>query len=127
MESGARSVRNTPGHKSGQGQGSKVGQRAWHPPAGSCGPQRYKNGPATAPCWSELQPSQQLQQGFATAHLACGAPGLYIYGSVGSGKSLIMQMFYDKVAEARLVPLRRWMHFNAAMLEVQLPVCPKVS
>ena len=46
------------------------------------------------------------------------AAGLYIYGSVGSGKSLIMQMFYDSVAQAKLVPLRRRMHFNAAMLEV---------
>ncbi|KAK9808342.1 hypothetical protein WJX73_003940 [Symbiochloris irregularis] len=44
--------------------------------------------------------------------------GLLIWGSVGSGKSLLMQLFYDMVEHAKLVPLRRRMHFNAAMLEV---------
>ncbi|KAK9808343.1 hypothetical protein WJX73_003940 [Symbiochloris irregularis] len=46
--------------------------------------------------------------------------GLLIWGSVGSGKSLLMQLFYDMVEHAKLVPLRRRMHFNAAMLEAAL-------
>ena len=45
--------------------------------------------------------------------------GLYIYGSVGSGKSLLMDMFYAAVEAEAAVPLRRRIHFNAAMLEVR--------
>lgn len=44
--------------------------------------------------------------------------GLYLYGSVGSGKSLLMDMFYSVIREHGLVPNRRRMHFNAAMLEL---------
>ena len=47
--------------------------------------------------------------------------GLYLYGSVGSGKSLLMDMFYNVITEHSLVPNKRRMHFNAAMLEVILP------
>ncbi len=47
--------------------------------------------------------------------------GLYIYGSVGSGKSLLMDMFFAEVEAADAVPLRRRLHFNAAMLEVRSP------
>ncbi len=47
--------------------------------------------------------------------------GLYLYGSVGSGKSLLMDMFYNVITEHGLVPNKRRMHFNAAMLEVNLP------
>ena len=48
--------------------------------------------------------------------------GLYLYGSVGSGKSLLMDMFYNVIREHGLVPNRRRMHFNAAMLEVSMCV-----
>ena len=48
--------------------------------------------------------------------------GLYIYGSVGSGKSLLMDMFFAEVEAADAVPLRRRLHFNAAMLEARV-VC----
>lgn len=44
--------------------------------------------------------------------------GLYLYGSVGSGKSLLMDMFYNVITEHSLVPNKRRMHFNAAMLEL---------
>ena len=44
--------------------------------------------------------------------------GVYLYGSVGSGKSLLMDMFYSVIGEHDLVPNKRRMHFNAAMLEV---------
>ena len=47
--------------------------------------------------------------------------GLYLYGSVGSGKSLLMDMFYNVITEHALVPNKRRMHFNAAMLEVKTP------
>ena len=46
------------------------------------------------------------------------AAGVYLYGSVGSGKSLLMDMFYSVIQEHNLVPNKRRMHFNAAMLEV---------
>lgn len=46
--------------------------------------------------------------------------GLYIYGSVGSGKSLLMDMFYTTLSKHNLVPQKRRMHFNAAMLEVSI-------
>eukprot|EP00884_Botryococcus_braunii_P008027 jgi/Botrbrau1/17225/Bobra.0621s0003.1 len=46
--------------------------------------------------------------------------GVYIYGTVGSGKSMVMDMFYAFVTR-RLERLRhRRMHFNAAMLEVNM-------
>ena len=45
-------------------------------------------------------------------------PGLYIYGEVGSGKSLLASMFYELVNGQARVPLRRHLHFNSAMLEV---------
>lgn len=44
--------------------------------------------------------------------------GVYIYGEVGSGKSLLAGMFYELVDQQALVPLRRHLHFNSAMLEV---------
>lgn len=49
----------------------------------------------------------------------CSLLGLYLHGSVGSGKSLLMDLFYDAVAKT-LPGLQhhRRMHFNAAMLEV---------
>ena len=43
---------------------------------------------------------------------------MYIHGSVGSGKSAVMDMFYAHAKEQRVVPLMRRVHFNAAMLEV---------
>jgi predicted ATPase len=43
---------------------------------------------------------------------------VYLYGEVGSGKSLIATNFYDFVDQHALVPLRRKLHFNSAMLEV---------
>ena len=44
--------------------------------------------------------------------------GVYVHGSVGSGKSMLMDLFYGVVREHALVPLRRRVHFNAAILEV---------
>jgi len=44
--------------------------------------------------------------------------GVYIHGSVGSGKSLVMDLFFGAM-EAQGVPtFRRRVHFNAAMLEM---------
>ncbi|GLI71253.1 hypothetical protein VaNZ11_016376 [Volvox africanus] len=44
--------------------------------------------------------------------------GMYVWGSVGSGKSMLVAMFYQALAENVQLPATRWMHFNAAMLEV---------
>jgi predicted ATPase len=41
--------------------------------------------------------------------------GAYIYGSVGTGKSLCMDLFYNSVS--RFVPLHRRVHFHSVMLE----------
>ena len=40
--------------------------------------------------------------------------GMYIYGDVGAGKTMVMDMFYSTVN----VKLRRRVHFNAFMLDV---------
>ena len=66
---------------------------------------------------------QELSGTISARYIDCHIPGLaglYIYGSVGSGKSLLMDMFYTTLSKHKLVPQRRRMHFNAAMLEVQL-------
>eukprot|EP00873_Tetraselmis_striata_P002675 jgi/Tetstr1/422939/TSEL_013719.t1 len=44
--------------------------------------------------------------------------GFYIYGSVGSGKSLLMDMFYSAAERSAGLPFLRRVHFNAAMLEL---------
>lgn len=49
---------------------------------------------------------------------ASTSTGLYIHGSVGSGKSLLMDMFFRVLHQHNAVPRRRRVHFNAAMLEV---------
>ena len=38
---------------------------------------------------------------------------------MGSGKSLLMDMFFAEVEAGDAVPLRRRLHFNAAMLEAR--------
>lgn len=45
--------------------------------------------------------------------------GLYVWGSVGSGKSLLVDLFYECVAKQAGLQHSRRMHFNAAMLEVR--------
>ncbi|XP_060212321.1 uncharacterized protein LOC132639954 isoform X2 [Lycium barbarum] len=42
--------------------------------------------------------------------------GLYLYGNVGSGKTMLMDMFYK--ASEGIVKHRRRFHFNEAMLEI---------
>ena len=44
--------------------------------------------------------------------------GLYIYGSVGSGKTMLMDRFFKAVSETGAVPFRKRVHFNSALLEV---------
>ncbi|KAL6755727.1 AFG1-like ATPase-domain-containing protein [Haematococcus lacustris] len=77
----------------------------------------------------QLTPEQQAKldaarwAGQATRELGPPPPrpppprGRYIHGSVGSGKSLLMDLFYQEVASAQL-GLHRRQHFNAAMLEI---------
>ena len=58
---------------------------------------------------------------YVECQVPCCATGVYLYGSVGSGKSLLMDMFFAAVEAEEAVPLRRRIHFNAAMLEVPFP------
>ncbi|KAG2497494.1 hypothetical protein HYH03_004646 [Edaphochlamys debaryana] len=44
--------------------------------------------------------------------------GLYVWGSVGSGKSMLVSLFYQALTESGALTASRWVHFNAAMLEV---------
>ena len=44
--------------------------------------------------------------------------GVYLYGSVGSGKTMLADMFFSAAAESEVLPLRRRVHSNAALLEL---------
>ncbi|KAG2436005.1 hypothetical protein HYH02_011718 [Chlamydomonas schloesseri] len=44
--------------------------------------------------------------------------GLYVWGSVGSGKSMLVSLFYQALQEGGGLGALRWGHFNALMLEV---------
>ncbi len=41
-----------------------------------------------------------------------------MWGSVGSGKSMLVALLYQALQDTARLPAARWMHFNAAMLEV---------
>uniref|UniRef100_A0A1S4H373 Uncharacterized protein n=2 Tax=gambiae species complex TaxID=44542 RepID=A0A1S4H373_ANOGA len=56
---------------------------------------------------------------FGRAEKAVAAPkGLYIYGSVGGGKTMLMDMFYDCCAIDR----KRRVHFNSFMTDVHAKI-----
>lgn len=44
--------------------------------------------------------------------------GIYLHGSVGSGKTLLMDLFLNTIVKAGIVPRVRRMHFNDAMDEL---------
>ncbi|KAL4857708.1 AFG1-like ATPase [Chlorella vulgaris] len=44
--------------------------------------------------------------------------GIYLHGSVGSGKSLLMDLLSASVQQEGVVPHHRRLHFNSAMLEL---------
>ena len=78
-----------------------------------------KPGPASPCVCSTLAKDTSLE--------ACCAAGVYLWGSVGSGKSLLMDLFYSLVHKEQRVPLMRRLHFNAAMLEVGLRSCRQTA
>lgn len=49
---------------------------------------------------------------------SCRAAGAYIHGSVGSGKSLLMDLLHSSAEQSLGLQHVRRMHFNAAMMEV---------
>lgn len=44
--------------------------------------------------------------------------GVYLFGSVGSGKTMLADMLYDAASESKVLPLQRRLHCNAALLEL---------
>ncbi|KAJ9522786.1 hypothetical protein QJQ45_019818 [Haematococcus lacustris] len=115
---------------SSSGLGLLQGVRSWVASAlqgGSAHSQGHSQGQGKAN--RQLSPEQQAKldaarwAGQATRELGSPPPrpppprGRYIHGSVGSGKSLLMDLFYQEVASIRL-GLHRRQHFNAAMLEI---------
>lgn len=44
--------------------------------------------------------------------------GIYLYGSVGSGKTTIMDLAYSTIQELNIVPKMRRVHFNRALEEL---------
>ncbi|KAJ9522476.1 hypothetical protein QJQ45_008233 [Haematococcus lacustris] len=115
---------------SSSGLGLLQGVRSWVASAlqgGSAHSQGHSQGQGKAN--KQLTPEQQAKldaarwAGQATRELGPPPPrpppprGRYIHGSVGSGKSLLMDLFYQEVASAQL-GLHRRQHFNAAMLEI---------
>lgn len=61
--------------------------------------------------WQKLRRAITAKRSKKTAHMPCG---FYLYGGVGRGKTMLMDMFYQHVA---VTPKRR-VHFHAFMLEV---------
>ncbi len=44
--------------------------------------------------------------------------GMYLHGSVGSGKTMLLDMLYNAALESQVLPLQRRLHCNAALLEL---------
>src|ERR1700722_2779531 len=66
--------------------------------------------------WRELEAAPP-SRGFLSRLFAAKTPtprGLYLWGPVGRGKTMLMDLFYDAASE----PRKRRVHFAAFMLEV---------
>lgn len=89
-------------------------RKFWHHEEG--GPAEVQAGEATA----LLRREETLDEMMGPEPPAPISPrGLYIHGSVGSGKTMLMDKFYDQVRATGAVPFSRRLHFNAALLEVR--------
>ncbi|RZC53742.1 hypothetical protein C5167_012604 [Papaver somniferum] len=66
---------------------------------------------------SYLNRERRLDSAVGHRPVAPVAPkGLYLYGNVGSGKTMLMDMFYSSTEG--IIPHRRRYHFHEAMLEI---------
>ncbi|KAI3982002.1 hypothetical protein MKX01_018908 [Papaver californicum] len=66
---------------------------------------------------SYLNRERRLDSAVGHRPVAPRAPkGLYLYGNVGSGKTMLMDMFYSSTEG--IIPHRRRYHFHEAMLEI---------
>ncbi|KAL4438249.1 hypothetical protein ABPG77_010610 [Micractinium sp. CCAP 211/92] len=93
---------------------SWLGHALGTPPAG---PQRRSAAQRRAVARARVE--RQLNEQLGPAPAPPPSPkGVYLHGSVGSGKSLLMDLLFADVAQQGAVPHRRRLHFNAAMLEL---------
>ncbi|GIL80049.1 hypothetical protein Vretifemale_9250 [Volvox reticuliferus] len=87
--------------------------------AGGRGAAAASDSPLVRARQAAIRREERLQREIGPPPSAPEPPkGMYVWGSVGSGKSMLMAMFYQALMETAQLPATRWMHFNAAMLEV---------
>jgi predicted ATPase len=68
---------------------------------------------------SNIELENRLLSLLGPAPSAPPAPkGVYLFGSVGSGKTMLADMLYDAAEESQVLPLQRRLHCNAALLEL---------
>lgn len=72
--------------------------------------------PCSCPSWCPLVSAPLPGKALKLSRLSFA--GVYLHGSVGSGKSLMLDLLAAAVAREAAVPHLRRLHFNSAMLEL---------